>query len=165
MMGQWPVLCAVACLASSSPVAHNSSRNRSLRTSLFLSPPCSLSLARPPSLVFSELGENEEGPGLQLAANELGVQTSSHKYELLRQPIWNFGNFLAPTWGVIVMCYDSLCVWESSEELAEVAGGDDSSDDQPSTSDHKNSELQYRGWEEHHRSPIRYWKRLINWVR
>lgn len=93
--GLWPCCCCVvsfcfACLASSSPLVHNSSRNRSLLTPLFLSLLCSLYLARPPSLLFPELGENEEGSGLQLAANELGVQTSSHKYELLRQPIWNF---------------------------------------------------------------------------
>lgn len=56
-------------------------------------------------------------------------------------------------------------MWECSEELAEVAGGDDSSDDQPSTSDHKNKERKDLMWEEHHRSPIRYLKRLTNWVR
>lgn len=56
-------------------------------------------------------------------------------------------------------------MWESSEELAEVAGGDDSSDDQPSTSDHKSVERKDLMWEEHHRSPIRYLKRLTNWVR
>lgn len=52
-----------------------------------------------------------------------------------------------------------------SKELAEVAGGDDSSDDQPSTSDHKNIERKDPMWEEHQRSPIRYLKRLTNWVR
>jgi hypothetical protein len=108
------LLCfALLCFVLSSPLAHNSSsRNRSRLTSLCLSLLCSLSLARPPSLLFSELGENEEGSGLQLGANELGVQTSSHKYELLRQPICDF-------W---IWIFLSLWVWLSCVAVPDVCG-------------------------------------------